>query len=70
MLKNLERTLIEQKCAVRMCAPPQGVSKFIVVAIAGNGIPLATGLGKTLEEAIHDMLVDLGVLEEELCLMT
>jgi len=70
LLRNLEQALIDERCAVRMCAPPQSISKFTVVAVANNGVPLAVGLGETLEEAIRDMLVELGVLEEELCLMT
>jgi len=64
MLQILEQMLIEQKCAVRLYAP-QDTVKFTAVAVAGNGVPLAAGLGETLEEAVRDMLEQFEPAEKE-----
>jgi hypothetical protein len=68
MLQITERAMTKEHCAIRLCVADDG---FAVAAIANNGIVLASGWGKTLEEAMRDMLEDLGVLaaKEEACMI-
>lgn len=65
MLQIIEQTLKDKHCSVRLCAP-EG-DGFVASAVARNGLILAAGSGKTLKEALRDMLEDFGVSETEKC---
>jgi hypothetical protein len=65
-LEIVQQTMIDKQCAIRLGAPGKD-GKFAVAAIAGNGAALAAGYGKTLKDALRDMLKAFKEEEEETC---